>query len=319
MKSSYIDRRTVLAGLSVSGATQSPALGQAVELGLQRPRRLFVTPFDVGAIGDGTYDDGPALQRAYDLAHKNGWQLILPSAIYATKQELNFSKAVTVLGSNWRTSIIKAAAPIRAIMTIGSSSVVQDLGLDGAKQAHICMRVAPGNRCSLSRMRFENTGGGIGLLIDGEMNNSLFTDLMSQGNLVNFLVDGGLNLTFLNCNGNLELNAKEDARSILFLEGRNCRFIGGIFERGNYTNKYEVEVRRGRSIFFKDLEISGSQRAGLGVTGGEVYLRDVHFSLAATSPAVELVSGSLEVRGWTASGKEGRTREQLFKGSIVYV
>lgn len=280
---------------------------------------MSITPFDVGAHGDGVRDDAPFLQKAYNLARENGWQLLLPSATYSICQELDFSGAVTVRGANWRTTILRANAAVRSVLKIGSSSVLQDLKIDGNKIAQSCLRVLPGNRCHVQRIRTENTVSGIGLYVDGEMNNSLFCDVMSQGNHINFLIRQGLNLTFFNCNGNLDNGTRGTARCILFRESRNCRFIGGIFERGNMSD-YQIEVPAGnRSIIFRDLEANAAKKAAIGVTGGEVMVRDVHFTLSATCKSIELLSGSCEVRGWTASGKEGRDRSQLFDASVSFV
>jgi hypothetical protein len=105
----------------------------------------------------------------------------------------------------------------------------------------------------------------------------------------------------------------------LFEKARNCRFIGGIFERGD-TNDYQVEVPDGnRAILLRDLEVNAATKAAIGVTGGELAVRDVHFSLSANCAAAEVTAGSLNVRSWTASGKEGRSQLELFKGKVEYL
>lgn len=89
------------------------------------PARLHVE--DYGAIGDGSTNDGPAIQHALDDAYAQHLPLDFDGLTYVTNQELS-NQGVELQGSTGGgTTIIQAGASIRSIMAVTGRTRVRQI------------------------------------------------------------------------------------------------------------------------------------------------------------------------------------------------
>lgn len=133
-------------GAGLIGFSQD-AVYSAGTVGEKLQTILNVKDEPFGAVGDGTTDDGPAIQAAIDeAAARGGGVVFFPPGTYKTNQSIVQTEYVTLQGDGSRTSIIKwgpatSAALVKGIVysVAGSdgspdfvfSTGIHSLGIDG--------------------------------------------------------------------------------------------------------------------------------------------------------------------------------------------
>ena len=106
---------------------------------------LIVRPEDFGAIGNGTFDCGPAIQQAIDYATINGLTLYFSGVAYKTNQQLELSTTAPIKIVMEPRGKIRAGASISSILHKGSGFVsgitIIGLNLVGNRLANYCVDI----------------------------------------------------------------------------------------------------------------------------------------------------------------------------------
>jgi len=122
-----------------------------------------------GAVGDGTTDDGPALQAALDAASLKGVPLRFGAKPYGTNQKLRVNAQLELLGSSGTTdsTSIRALSKIPAVMEFNTGVRVSQITFDGDFKAGYAALISRGNHsvfqtCVFTRARID------GAYLDGD-------------------------------------------------------------------------------------------------------------------------------------------------------
>lgn len=118
--------------------------------------RDYVTPFEFGAVGDGTTDDGPAFQRCADFASvstkfKN---IFVPAGSYYIDNTVTLPANTTIQGVGAASTIKTDSGSVAAITINGNNCRVANLKIDG------------------------QTTGGYGVYVNSSINKWLLEDLV---------------------------------------------------------------------------------------------------------------------------------------------
>lgn len=133
---------------------------------------LDFRPEDYGAAGDGSTDDGAALEAAFSAATAAGGRVLLRAGhTYVTGRELQSSltDALMLVGAAGKTGVLHSstikAAPgsgLRSILTLRTSGcVVENVSLDGNATAKTCLYMFGASLCKFSNLHVANA------LLDG--------------------------------------------------------------------------------------------------------------------------------------------------------
>jgi hypothetical protein len=146
---------------------------------LSHGHESVVRPEDFGAVGDGTTDDGPAIQAALVASWAAKIPLHLYAKTYATAQEIDIppTKHTTIIGTravDGKWSAFKAIAPMRAVLSIAERPAIENLGIDGNQLALVGIY---GQTCSLGTFRAVGVGGCLrdGICFVGENDSEHYT------------------------------------------------------------------------------------------------------------------------------------------------
>lgn len=178
MNARALTRRAVLAGsLAASALVGLPRLastGPAVALDAS----LGVVVTDVGALGDGVADDGPAIDRAFALVSASGGRVWFPTGTYRITSTLSVPPGVVLTGMSSTASLIVPDASVGgAAITFEATTKpgtdvrggIEHLGVDG-----------PG----------EGVVNSVGVCIQ-ETSRCLLQDVLVTGTEQAFRIDGG--------------------------------------------------------------------------------------------------------------------------------
>lgn len=168
------------ATVSASGAAKLRNKGGHLEVSLNGGTyhrvEAPIRPEDYGAVGDGTTNDGPALQLAINAASVEQRPLCFDAKTYATAQELRipYPKHQVWKGtqfSNGNRTEIKAIAAMRAVLTAEINVWIEDVTLNANRQA-LCGFYA--QTVSLSMFRQVSVINALrdGMLFPGENDNT---------------------------------------------------------------------------------------------------------------------------------------------------
>jgi len=111
---------------------------------------------DFGAVGNGTTDDGPALQAALDAASVKGAPLRFGAQAYGTKQMLVVQAQLELLGSSGTgdATSIRALSAMDAIMEFNHPVRVSQITFDGRFKADYCGKFINGSRSLFQTCNF---------------------------------------------------------------------------------------------------------------------------------------------------------------------
>lgn len=117
------DLTTALSELSASSGSSligyNRGLTGSVNRTVQSRLRDGTSVKDFGAVGDGTNDDGPAIQAAHDALPADGGEIYFPSGSYKTNQMLTITKRnVRFIGENSYNTYISAVGSMDAVFQV---------------------------------------------------------------------------------------------------------------------------------------------------------------------------------------------------------
>lgn len=146
--------------------------------------RLYVRDF--GAVGDGTTDDGPAIQSALDAAQAHGLWLLFDPLTYKTNQELNagFCKLVGTFGTGSGVGVttLVAGAAIRSVLRVVDQAQIENMEIDGVFLADYAGLYASVGNCQTRHVNFQRgIFDAVHLDTDaGENDKNTFHDVQAQ-------------------------------------------------------------------------------------------------------------------------------------------
>ncbi|WP_439559402.1 glycosyl hydrolase family 28-related protein [Dyadobacter sp.] len=268
-----------------------------------------------GAKGDSTQDDSEFLNKAFSCAEGNHSLVLIPAGTFLINKPVYSPKGVIIQGAGWMNTILSGGQNVN-VLTILSGTVIQDIGFSGNKAAQNGITIADGNKVSVNRLRIEGFKEA-GLKAE-EINNSMFTDLQIKFCRYNYQLVNPLNCSFLNCNGDLKYGNDKTARNVLVLNGRNTRFIGGIFEGTGKVEEHQIEVKSGLQLTFSNLEINSAATSPLLVTGGDVLVDNVQYANKGEAyPSIICTGGQVNVLHSRTTGTGGQGAQTLYKGNVL--
>ena len=281
----------------------------AVQRTTQSKLRDVVSVKDFGAVGDGVTDDTVAIKAAINT----GKSVYFPGgsfgspAIYKISSTLNVG-VQTIYSENTRNAIIKTSTSGINMVSLGSSSVMMNLQVDGGNVARCCVQVpATANRVSIVRVRASYAERGFELI---DTQNSWIQETFAQYCDYNYVFDGTENCKVYHGIGNLDTAQRTvtpTTRNILCTQtsyggNRSLDFYEGIYERGNNLNDHCVEVINS-DVSFNNTELNTGGVATLKLTNSNAELYGTYFSMGANCLSVQADSASsCNVKGITVTG-----------------
>lgn len=179
MKGRPVTRRAALAGgLGASALAGLPRLTSARHAATALPASTGVVITDLGALGDGIADDGPAIEAAFALVAASGGRVWFPVGTYRITSTLSVPPGVVLTG-----------------MSSTASQIVSDLQAGGAAVTFQAT-TKPGTdvRGGIEHLGIAGPGASvansIGVLVQ-ETSRCLLTDVLVTGAQQAFRIDGG--------------------------------------------------------------------------------------------------------------------------------
>lgn len=269
------------------------------------------------------YDSGAAFNKCAASAASSSSNMIIPPGTYDMEVTFDPPSTLNIIGGGWRKSILrgKFAGPV---VDLADSNVLMHVGIEGNNIATTGVQMSGlVNRVGLDTIRIASCTE-YGFYCEG-LQNSLIKDLFIQYcGIANFYLGGNgpENCTFLNCNGNLEDSHIPDPSAtfnIYILNSRNCRWIGGIFERGGVD--YPVYIENSSGLSFLGGEIQSSGKACVYVARNNVSFDKTSFAFPTITQGGFAIETSSIAAAWTFdcryTGTELRGNIGRFKGNVI--
>lgn len=299
-------------------------------------RSQFLKDFDprwfgarVNFGGSGTYMSGRAFNKCAESAQVSQSNMVIPPGIFWLDETFDPPGNLMIRGGGWYNCQLISRADDVPVVSLASSNTLTDVWIRGAGRASNVLEI-PGltNRVNLRNIRIDG-GKQHGLYVE-RLQNSLIEEVFSQDNATSgsganiYLSNAGVgpeNVTFFNVNGNFSDSTGPAATRYNLYVGnsRNCRFIGGIFERGGID--YPVYIDYSVSLDFYGGEIQSSGKACVYNGNGGVVFMLTSFAMPTIAQggyAVESKSGALtKLLNCRISGTEGRGENSIYNGTVI--
>lgn len=276
---------------------------------------------------------GKGIEEADTDAWLAMWGQSAEKNIYLPQSEYFIGEApadpedgMVVSGASPYDVVLKATAAIN-LLPMTSESVFRDFRMDGQNvSGSVGFYAPPAAHASAYNVRAEHFSKGF-LGRGGQ--NGVMEKIFCQYCKINWHLQDIANWQFISCDGNLAAGAAS-ARNIL-CDGyydpedetttyvRNCHMFGGIYERGESTNDYSLELQGGSLRMF-GTELNTGKYATTLISGGDLALYDPHFSLNGLGGLAVLCTGGIcrVVGEPLITGKGGRLTKLLFQGNVTF-
>lgn len=269
-----------------------------------------------------TYMSGVAFNLCAKCAQDSSSSMIIPPGIYDLEETFDPPANLKITGSGWRNCSLRGATQGIPLVDLTASNILTDVFIRGNNLSTRGINIeGVVNRVQLRNVRVERcTEYGFYCT---SLQNSLIEEVFIQDcEVANFYLGGAgpENCTFLNVNGNHNSSVPDPnaAYSVYINYSRSCRFIGGIFERGNLA--YPVYIVDSSQLYFFGGEIQSSGKACVYLEKGTTTFLTAALgmpTIAAGGYVIETgVAGQVRLINCTVTGAEGRGQLTRYKGNV---